>query len=410
MKPFGARRAPRHTIRGPDPARLVEVPAALARAIAALSLALWTGAGPAVAQVDALTPRAREAVSRFAEQLAVDVEVDGIGGITAGVGFGAQIVWAQGFGWADRDRAIPASPETIYRTGSISKSFTAVLLALLADRGAIGLDEPVEQRFPEIRGLRAPPAGAASITYRRLASHTAGLVREPALEGAAAGPIERWEDQVVASIPTTGFRAPPGDRYAYSNIGFGILGLAVSRAVGIGFIDLVRDEIFIPLGMTSSTFVITDELQARLATGYRNRRDGSVDADLPAREHAGRGYKVPNGGVYSTVADLARFASAVSGGDGALLSEEMQREVLSIQTPESDTTGYGLGFSVRIVGGWQRIAGHGGSVAGYTAYLVFAPDEKISVMVLRNYNVGRTNLGRSATGLLSELVEAQRAP
>jgi D-alanyl-D-alanine carboxypeptidase len=114
--------------------------------------------------------------------------------------------------------------------------------------------------------------------------------------------------------------------------------------------------------------------------------------------------------VYSTVADLARFASGVSGGDVSLLVAEMRSEVLSIQTPENDSTGYGLGFAIRTFEDGRRLASHGGSVAGYTAYLAFDPDARISVIVLRNYNSGRTNLGRSATGLLREVVAAQRTP
>ncbi len=174
--------------------------------------------------------------------------------------------------------------------------------------------------------------------------------------------------------------------------------------------DLIEELLFDPLGMTSSTFIISPELEPRLAVGYLNRRDGTIDKDSPAREHTGRGYKVPNGGIYSTVADLAQFAAAVSGAhEPPVLTKESRREILRIQTPESDTLGYGLGFSIRAYNDGSRHASHGGSVAGYTAYLAFDPDAQISVVLLRNYGRGSTNLGRTARGLLRELVAAQKA-
>lgn len=182
-------------------------------------------------------PEFDSALERFGTQLAEGVAADSIGAISAGVVVGDQVIWGRGFGWADRERQIPADAETIYRTGSISKSFTAVLMV-------------------------------------RLASHTAGLVREPQLRRAAAGPISSWEDKIIASIPTTSFQDPPGVRYSYSNIGFGILGLTISRAAGSSFIKLVHEMIFDPLGMKSSTFIITPELQGRLSTGYAVRRGG----------------------------------------------------------------------------------------------------------------------------------------
>lgn len=363
-------------------------------------------ATPAVGTPQAVaTPAGWDAaLARFAQQLAGEVEQDGVGGIVAGVAVDGDLVWARGFGWADRERRTPMGTGVISRTGSISKSVTAVLLMRLVDRGVVSLDDPVERHLPEARGLADPPAGTEPVTLRRLASHTAGLIREPTLPGAATGPIAGWQEKVLASIPATGFAFPPGEAYLYSNIGFGILGLALERAAGRPFIELVEEEIFRPLGMTGSTFVVDDELAPRLATGYQNGRDGAIDADTPAREHAGRGYKVPNGGVYSTVADLGRFAGAISGTPGLrILSEASRAELLRIQTPEDPTRGYGLGFTVQVDEGGRRLVSHGGSVSGYIAHLAFDPDAGVAVILLRNYASGSTNLGAAAARLVREL-------
>ena len=373
----------------------------LATALPGAALAASLQQGTAVR---AATPSA--AIERFARQIAADVAHDDVGAITAGVFVGSEIVWAQGFGWADRDRRIAADVNTIYRIGSISKSFTALLMTQLAARDALDIDKLLSDYLPEAKQLAGGADTLAAVTLRRLASHTAGLIREPELPGAAAGPIAMWQDKILASIPMTSFLAAPGERYSYSNIGFGMLGLAISRAAGRPFMDLVTAYIIEPLEMKQTVFVMTPELYPSLAVGYSVARDGTISPDRPAFEHWGRGYKVPNGGVYSTVGDLARFAGAITGTSAAeVLPPDWRREMMRVQTPESPTAGYGLGFSVRTRESGVRTVGHGGSVAGYNANLVFDPMSKVGVVLLRNYNRGNTNLGRSAAALLEELVQ-----
>jgi CubicO group peptidase (beta-lactamase class C family) len=347
------------------------------------------------------------ALAEFADTLYADVAEDDAGGIAAGVMVDGDLVWSRAFGWADRAKEIPMATSSVSRTGSISKSVTAVLMMILVDRGIIGLDEPVARYLPAVRGFADPRPGAEPITFRQLASHTAGLIREPRWPESVVGPIELWEKRILESIPLTAYDTLPGARYQYSNIGFGTLGLALQRAAGEPFIELVEREIFEPLGMTGSAFVVVGaELEQRLAVGYSRSREGSLSTEQPMREHAGRGYKVPNGGVYSTVADLGRFLGAMSGVPGLrILSEESRLEALRVQTPEDPNAGYGLGFTVRIDDQGRKIASHGGSVAGYNAHMAVDPDARIGVVLLRNYTGGSTNLGRAATGLLTELRE-----
>lgn len=355
--------------------------------------------------VSAQSPSRDEALTAFSRQLRADVAADDVGGIVAGVMVDGDLVWAQAFGWADRDTRTPMSTASISRTGSISKSVTAVLMMRLLDEGVIGLDEPVERYLPAFASVKDRRVDAQPVTFRHLASHTAGLIREPQWPDAVVGPIELWDKRIVESLPLTAYDTVPGARYQYSNIGFGTLGLALAKAAGRPFMEMVRTEVLEPLGMTGSEFVVAGaKLEARLAAGYVIGQDGSIDGGQPAREHAGRGYKVPNGGVYSTVADLGRFMGAMSGVPGLrILSEESRQEALSIQTPENPNRGYGLGFSVQIDEQGRKIASHGGSVAGYTAHMAFDPEARIGVVLLRNYGRGSTNLGTAAQGLVAQL-------
>ena len=350
-----------------------------------------------------------DAVEQFSFSIAQDVEDDAVGGIAAGIMVDGDLVWADAWGFANRDTREPMRSSSVSRTGSISKSVTALLMMILVDRGLVRLDDPVSLYLPELNGLQDRRSGSQDITFRHLASHTAGLAREPDWPESTVGPIGDWENRILESIPKTAYDSIPGARYQYSNIGFGILGLALSRAANRPFINLVEDEIFTPLGMTGSSFVVQGaELEPRLAHGYV-LKDEEISSEAPMREHAGRGYKVPNGGVYSTVGDLGRFLGAVAGVPGLkILEESSRKQMLAMQTPEDPSQGYGLGLSLVSDDRGNWFAGHGGSVAGYNAYMTVDPDAKIGVVLLRNYTEGRTNLGGMAQSLLSELRASSR--
>lgn len=386
--------------------------------LVSLSLALvLCGATPAVAQERSWD----SIIADFSAQIADDVATDGVGGISAGIVLGTDLLWGRGFGFADRERHIPATVNTIYRIGSVSKSFTAVAMMQVAESGLLALDDPVVEVLPALKGLVDRAEGAAPITFRHLASHTSGLIREPRLERAAYGPLNEWEDKILASIPTTSFFERPGVQYQYSNIGYGILGLATSRAAGVPYMDLVMEGIVETLGMTSTFFALTPETWPRVAKGYANRRFGPVDPEDPPqeedlvntgdpyREHSGRGYKVPNGGVYSTIADLGLFIGGMTGAaPRAVLLPEGRAEMMRVQTPEGGDRLYGLGFFIYDTDDGTRLVGHSGSVSGYNVYMLFEPKSAIGVIILRNYNRGGTNLGEAARGLLLALLEAHR--
>ena len=377
----------------------------IGRRVCLVLLAAAVVAGGLVSAREVPAPGGYDAIGDFRERLRADVAADAVGGITAAVVVGDDIVWAEGFGWADYDRQIPAGIETIYRIGSLTKTFTAVVLAQLVDRGVIALNDPVQKYLPEVRGLANRPWFGKPITFRQLASHTAGLTREPGLPGAGSGPIAQWEAKVLASIPTTAFIARPGTLYSYSNIGYAVMGLALSRAARTPFMELVEDGIFAPLGMTSSTFVISDELLPRLSVGYANSGT-RIDVQAPARAHGNPGYGVPSGGIYSTVGDLARLVGALNGAGTGLTSETMRLAMLTRQTPAYGDP-YGLGLYLYATAGVPSIPGHNGRVSGYTAYFGFDPNSKVGVILLRNYETGRTNLVSAANQLIRDILVAR---
>jgi CubicO group peptidase (beta-lactamase class C family) len=406
-----AARPHRHgTGRGVEPRSVLAVAAiALAAGLAGLPSQAWAQ-GSAAEVTPAALPSAVRSLER---QLMTDVAADGVGSLAAAVVVGDSVIWQAGFGRIDRERGTLAGSTTLYRVGSITKSITALVLLSLVEDGVVALDDAVEPHLPELHRLANRSPGHRDITFRDLAAHTAGLAREPSTSHSARGPYREWRRKLVAALPATDVVAPPGAGYDYSNVGYALLGLALERAAGRSYEALVQERVFEPLGMASSFLVVPAAERHRLATGYVNLPGDSIDPRVPRAEHGGRGYKVPNGGVYSTVEDLTRLAMAMTGALGETpVGASMRAEALTDQSPSGRANGglagagapvgYGLGFQLHRLGD-TRIAGHSGTVAGYTSYLAFDPATRTAVILLRSYNHGATNLGATAARFLLEL-------
>ncbi|HEY4358081.1 MAG TPA: serine hydrolase [Acidobacteriaceae bacterium] len=334
-------------------------------------------------------------------KIAAEVARHPVGSVTVGVVVGKQLLWTKSYGDADREKKIPADAETVYRIGSITKMFTAVMLDQLVEAGKVHLSDPVEKYFPEIREVQGRFPGAPPITLIQLATHTSGLDREPDdIEIATAGPAKDWERTLIAALPHLRYQFEPGTRFFYSNMGYAILGAALSRAAGESYLDYVPRHIFQPLGMTHSALELNPQILQHLSKGYVVMGPGGrVDAEIAQRENEnGRGYKVPNGAIYTTVGDLARFASFLLGqGPESVLKaaslDHVQRELM-VPANMGLTTGYGVGFQVDRHENYVAF-GHGGSVAGYTAMLLMNREKGVGVIALSN---GEVDPGRGMVG------------
>ena len=143
--------------------------------------------------LEAQRARWADAIEEFSFSISQDVADDAVGGIAAGIMVNGDLVWADAWGLANRDTREPMGSASVSRTGSISKSVTALLMMVLVDRGVIRLDDPVSRYLPEINDLQDRRPGSEDITFRHLASHTAGLIREPDWSESVVGPISDWE-------------------------------------------------------------------------------------------------------------------------------------------------------------------------------------------------------------------------
>jgi CubicO group peptidase (beta-lactamase class C family) len=249
-------------------------------------------------------------ITEFGKQLSDDIRKDNLhGSISTAIIKNDRVIWAGAFGYARVNSDAAADTSTIYRIGSITKTFTVVILMQLVEEGKVKLDDPVENYVPEIRSLKGY-SDKTKITLRQLASHTAGLEREPAKADANIGPLEEWESKTLSCIPYTSFSSSPGTQFLYSNIGFALLGLALERASGVPYIQMVKEKIFMPLHMDDTFFSMPENKMARLAQGIDNNNENNINLVRPVQELNGRGYRIPNGGIYSTPLDLSKFVIA----------------------------------------------------------------------------------------------------
>ena len=307
-------------------------------------------------------------------------------GLSIGIVYDQDLVWAKGYGFADLERRLPATPSTIYRIASISKLFTATAIMQLRDGGKLRLDDPVSDRLPWF-SIKKTDEGGPAITVRHLVTHTSGLPRE--VDGV------NWSDlrfpsreDMVRVLPGQETVFPPDTEWKYSNLAVSLAGEIVAEVSGEPWPQYVERHILRPLGM-AATRVVPERGMPGLAVGYGRRvpgrgRDVEPFVDIGAES--------PAGNLASSVEDLAKFVSLQlrdgPAGGRQILRGSTLREMHRVQWLRPDwQSGWGLGFSVRRAGDEVRI-GHGGSLPGQRTQIEIAPAQKLGVIVLTNANDG----------------------
>ncbi|MGH9348530.1 MAG: serine hydrolase domain-containing protein [Vicinamibacterales bacterium] len=355
-------------------------------------------------------PILEAALTKLDTYAAGEFASDPAGSLVVGVVADGGLAWTRSYGFADAEAKRTPTDQTPYRVGSITKQFTALMLLQLAERGKVRLSDPLVKYVPEFSSVKSPYPEAPAITLLQLATMTSGLAREPSgPSDHSAGSSANWEQIVLDVLPRVSYAHEPGTRYLYCNIGYALLGLALGRAAGQPFTTYVRDEILRPLGMTSSGFEPTEPMRPLLARGYDFRKEGKPDWTSAEKEWNGRGYRVPNGGLISTMRDLAKFVAweLGSGPDTILKRETQQDNYTRVSMAAADLSGgYGLGFQV-MRRGLLVAHGHGGTTSGFLSQAILDRESKTGVIVFRNVTGGKLNPGAVAVRAL-EIVSAAR--
>jgi CubicO group peptidase (beta-lactamase class C family) len=269
-----------------------------------------------------------------------------------------KVVLSKGYGWADAEWSIPNSPSTRFAIASITKEFTAASILLLEERGKLKTDDLVKKYLPEA------PASWDKITIYNLLTHTSGI--SDAGVQYESGPPEKL---VLQDKP---LEFQPGEKWAYSNMGYVVLGYVLEKLSGQTYEDFVHDNIFKPLGMNDSGMDSNFTVIPRRASGYSPGENGIDNAERIYRS------AFSAGGIYSTTEDMLRWEEGLFG--GKLLTPVSLRKMT---TPfKSD---WACGFYVKHVDGHLMVEQSGGAI-GFNADVAYYPEEKLAVIVLGNLN------------------------
>jgi len=304
-------------------------------------------------------------------------------GLAVAVVAGDEVVWAQGFGYADLAKKTPVTPETLFRMASNSKMFTALAILQLRDAGKLSLDDPVSKHLPWFR-VKGEFEDGQPITIRHLITHTSGLPRESASPYWSSFDFPTRE-QLRERVQIQEAAYAPSVRWKYSNLALSIVGEVVEATSGEPYVQYIDQHLFRPLGMTASSMVPSDEDKRKLATGYARRMPDGSRAATPFTDCRGIAAAA---GLTSNAMDMAKFMIAMmkrgKAAEGGALRGTTLADMQRVHWLEPNwTSGWGLGFSVRKLGE-RTIVGHGGSLAGYKTQTSFSPADRVGVVVLTN--------------------------
>ena len=325
--------------------------------------------------------------------------------ISAAVLRDGEPIWNSSVGVASVEDGLEATPDTQYRIGSITKTFTAAAIMQLRDAGKLDLEDTLDRH---VEGAAHTP------TIRRLLSHASGLQRETQ--------DDSWltlrfapPDELLETLAQAELVLPAGARFHYSNLAFALLGIVVERVSGVPYQDYVRERLFGPVGLARVSF----EPEPPAAKGYLAQpyADGvwdTIGVETGAWASAGQ--------LWGTAADICRWGAFLADPDESVLassSAEEMRTVQAIDDHERWLSGYGLGLGLRrdpvalrpgdagfagVASSHDRIlAGHGGSMPGFIAQLLFSAKEKVVAVALTNES--EAALGELTLALVRTTVE-----
>jgi CubicO group peptidase (beta-lactamase class C family) len=283
-----------------------------------------------------------------------------------------RIVLARGYGFADLENDVPATAETVYRLGSITKQFTAMAIMLLDEDDKLSVDDELTRFLPEY------PTGGRKITVGHLLNHTSGIKSYTNSRDFFKRSRQDFEHgELLALFKDEPLDFEPGAKWRYSNSGYYLLGMIIEKASGQKYEQFLEQRIFKPLAMSATRYGHTQPLIRLRARGYdyffgQLTNDDSISMDAPFAA----------GALVSTVLDLIKWHQALE--DGALVSSASY-EAMYRPTSLADgaTRPYGYGWQLGELAGHRTIR-HGGGINGFSTMIARYPDDRLGVIVLSN--------------------------
>ena len=307
------------------------------------------------------------------------------------VGYGDEVVFEQACGLADVQNQTPAAADTIFRIGSVTKPVTAAVVLQLHDDGVLSIAEHISEHVRDL------PSSWAAITIHQLLTHTSGIPSYTHLpDYRAFANLPSTPETILERVKGLHLQFRPGERFAYSNSGYVLLGLLLERLSGKSYTALLQETIFDVLGLADTGIDLPAAMLPRLAKGYE-----SEGGELVMAPYTDMSVAHAAGALYSTVEDLRRFAVGLF--NGRLLSDETLRTML---TPGGGH--YACGWFIS-ENNQYRMAWHNGGIGGFSSHLAVIPDARLTVVVLSNHADGVADASARALSSIG-LGETYRLP
>ena len=323
-------------------------------------------------------------------------------GAVMGIIIDGELVWTKTTGVRETTDKAPVTLDTVFRIASMTKSFTAMAILKLRDEGKLSLDDPVAKYVPALADLPYPTKDSPAITIRHLLTHSEGFPEDnPWGDRQLAQSDDTIRAWMRAGIP---FSTAPGTAFEYSNYGFGILGMIVTRVSGKDYAVYVRDNILRPLGMNSSTFEMSAVPREHIALGYRFE-DGGWKTE-PILAHGTFGAM---GGLWTTARDLARYVSFLMSAypprdeaENGPIKRSSAREMQQVGRFQGggafrglvdgplqfNAGGYGYGLGVSQDCRFEHSVSHGGGLPGYGSLMRWLPQYGVGLIAMSNRTYG----------------------
>jgi CubicO group peptidase (beta-lactamase class C family) len=314
-------------------------------------------------------PSATELNAKVEEYMQAQVKVNRFSG-TVLLARDGKILFEKGYGWANAEWEIPNSPATKFRLGSITKQFTSMLVMQLVQQGRIGVQDPI------CKYLETCPDSWKPVTVFHLLTHTSGIPSYTGLpDYRAKSMTSTTPAQIVERFRDKPLEFAPGEKYVYNNSGYLLLGLIIEKASGKKYEELLREQVFEPLGMKDSGYDHSETVLRQRATGYSLSRGQLVNANYLDMQQP-----FSAGSLYSTVRDLLIW-------DQALYTERLLPKA-ALETMFTPFKGdYAFGWAVREAApatfGRKQIS-HGGGINGFSTMIARYPEDRTTIIVLSN--------------------------
>jgi CubicO group peptidase (beta-lactamase class C family) len=368
--------------------------------------------GPAAADVSSTTQTAAvvaDAVKEIRDDLAPLIAAAQqrfqVPGLSLALVQGGTTLWAEGFGYADIEERIRATPSTVYRAGSLAKPLTATAVMQLAQSGQIDIDQPLNAYLPGFSIRSRFDTTAAPITVRSVLSHHAGLPTDLTkgmwTRSPFTGVVERLDEEYTAF--------PPELVFSYSNLGYTLLGHMVEVVSGTPYTHYMAEHLFRPLGMHRSGMGEPPGSGVTVARGYR---DGKRFDLLPVRD-------LPAHGLYTSAEDMGRFMKAMLAGgslggdrllDRATVEQMWEPQNLDVPLDLDIVNGLGWFLEHESIPGGGTVVRHGGTTLVFGSEMILLPQHGLGVVVLANADGSRSIVSKLAEAILSRVLATSADP